>query len=155
MEAKKSMTISEAKKNIEHYCVYQERCHKEVVNKLKDLGIIQNAIDIIVADLIQNNYLNETRFAQSFARGKFKIKKWGKVKIHRELNKREISEYNIKMGMKEISDSDYEETFNTLLDKQLSELSHLPESEQKRKILNYLSYRGWEVEKIFEALRKI
>ena len=102
MEAKKSITISEAKKNIEHYCAYQERCHKEVVNKLKDLGIIQNAIDIIVADLIQNNYLNETRFAQSFARGKFKIKKWGKVKIHRELSKREISEYNIKMGMKEI-----------------------------------------------------
>ena len=149
MEAKKSITISEAKKNIEHYCAYQERCHKEVVNKLKDLGIIQNAIDIIVADLIQNNYLNETRFAQSFARGKFRIKKWGKVKIHRELNKREISEYNIKMGMKEISDSDYEETFNTLLDKKLSELSHLPESEQKRKIFNYLSYRGWEVEKIF------
>ena len=155
MEAKKSMTISEAKKNIEHYCVYQERCHKEVVNKLKDLGIIQNAIDIIVADLIQNNYLNETRFAQSFARGKFKIKKWGKVKIHRELNKREISEYNIKIGMKEISDSDYEETFNMLLEKKLSELSHLSESEQKRKIFNYLSYRGWEVDKIFEALRKI
>ena len=155
MEAKKSITISEAKKNIEHYCAYQERCHKEVVNKLKDLGIIQNAIDVIVTDLIQNNYLNETRFAQSFARGKFKIKKWGKVKIHRELNKREISEYNIKMGMKEISDSDYEETFNTLLDKKLSELSHLPESEQKRKIFSYLSYRGWEVEKIFEALRRI
>ena len=155
MEARKSITISDAKKNIEHYCAYQERCHKEVINKLKNLGIIQNAIDIIVADLIQNNYLNETRFAQSFARGKFKIKKWGKVKIHRELNKREISEYNIKMGMKEISDSDYEETFNKLLDKKLSELSHLPESDKKRKIFNYLSYRGWEVEKIFEALRKI
>ncbi len=155
MEARKSITISDAKKNIEHYCAYQERCHKEVINKLKNLGIIQNAIDIIVADLIQNNYLNETRFAQSFARGKFKIKKWGKVKIHRELNKREISEYNIKMGMKEISDSDYEETFNMLLEKKLSELSHLSESEKKRKIFNYLSYRGWEVEKIFEALRKI
>ena len=155
MEARKSITISDAKKNIEDYCAYQERCHKEVINKLKNLGIIQNAIDIIVADLIQNNYLNETRFAQSFARGKFKIKKWGKVKIHRELNKREISEYNIKMGMKEISDSDYEETFNMLLEKKLSELSHLSESEKKRKIFNYLSYRGWEVEKIFEALRKI
>ena len=155
MEPRKSITISDAKKNIEHYCAYQERCHKEVINKLKNLGIIQNAIDIIVADLIQNNYLNETRFAQSFARGKFKIKKWGKVKIHRELNKREISEYNIKMGMKEISDSDYEETFNKLLDKKLSELSHLPESDKKRKIFNYLSYRGWEVEKIFEALRKL
>ena len=155
MEARKSITISDAKKNIEHYCAYQERCHKEVINRLKNLGIIQNAIEKIVADLIQNNYLNETRFAQSFARGKFRIKKWGKVKIRRELNKREISEYNIKMGMKEISNSDYEETFNMLLEKKLSELSHLSESEKKRKVLNYLLYRGWEVEKIFEALRKI
>ena len=59
------------------------------------------------------------------------------------------------MGMKEISNSDYEETFNKLLDKKLSELSHLSESEKKRKVVHYLSYRGWEVEKIFEALRKI
>ena len=80
MEARKSITISDAKKNIEHYCAYQERCHKEVINKLKNLGIIQNAIDIIVADLIQNNYLNETRFAQSFARGKFRIKNGVKSK---------------------------------------------------------------------------
>ena len=105
MQGKKSLTISDAKKKLEHYCVYQERCHKEVINKLKELGIIPSAIDLIVTDLIQNNYLNETRFAQSYARGKFNIKKWGKGRILRELKKRGISEYNINLGMKEILDS--------------------------------------------------
>ena len=111
MQSKKSLTISDAKKKLEHYCAYQERCHKEVINKLKELGIIPSAIDLIVADLIQNNYLNETRFAQSYARGKFNIKKWGKARILRELKKRGISEYNINVGMKEILYSYYEEIF--------------------------------------------
>ena len=125
MQSKKSLTISDAKKKLEHYCAYQERCHKEVINKLKELGIIPSAIDIIVADLIQNNYLNETRFAQSYARGKFNIKKWGKARILRELKKRGISEYNINVGMNEILDSDYEEIFSELLEKKLEEFSHL------------------------------
>ena len=155
MGVKKSITVSDAKKKIQHYCAYQERCHQEVIIKLKELGMIQDVIDNIVTDLIQNNYLNETRFAESFTRGKFNIKKWGKLKILRELKKREISEYNIKIGMKEISDSDYKETFNELFEKKSAELSHLSKSDQKRKIFNYLSYRGWEVEKIFDALRKI
>ena len=155
MGVKKSNTVSDAKRKIQHYCAYQERCHQEVINKLKELGIIQDLIDNIVADLIQNNYLNETRFAESFTRGKFNIKKWGKIKILQELKKREISEYNIKIGMKEISDSDYKETFNELFEKKSAELSHLSKSDKKRKIFNYFSYRGWEVEKIFNALRKI
>ena len=73
---KKSFSIKEAQKSLEHYCSYQERSHKEVVNKLREINIISIGIDQIVGDLIQNNYLNETRFAQSFARGKFRIKSW-------------------------------------------------------------------------------
>ena len=155
MQSKKSLTISDAKKKLEHYCVYQERCHKEVINKLKELGIIPSAIDLIVTDLIQNNYLNETRFAQSYARGKFNIKKWGKGRILRELKKRGISEYNINVGMKEILDSDYEKIFRELLEKKLEEFSHLTKYDQKKKLLRYFSYKGWEREKVFDALRKI
>ena len=155
MRARKSITASDAKKKIEHYCAYQERCHKEVIKKLKELGLINKAIDVIVADLIQNNYLNETRFAQSFTRGKFNIKKWGKIKILRELKKREISEYNIKIGMKEILDSDYEITFGKLFEKKTAELSHLSINDQKRKIFNFFLHKGWENEKIFDAFRKI
>ena len=79
----KSYTVEEAKRKLESYCAYQDRCHKEVVNKLRDMKMIPLAIDTIIAHLIAHNFLNEERFAKSFARGKFNIKKWGKNRIVR------------------------------------------------------------------------
>ena len=81
MQKQAAYSLDEAQKKIEHYCAYQERCHQEVVQKLRQMKMIPQAIDVIIGKLIQENYLNETRFAQSFARGKFRIKKWGKDKI--------------------------------------------------------------------------
>ena len=155
MQKNQSLTVVEAQKKLEHYCAYQERCHKEVANKLKELGMIPVAIDTIISQLIQDNYLNETRFAQSFARGKFRIKKWGKNRIVRELKLRHISDYNIKMGMKEISDREYDSTFYQLFEKRKLEVAHLSKLEQKKKIHSYLSYRGWEHPRIYNALNEL
>ena len=155
MQKKQSLTVVEAQKKLEHYCAYQERCHKEVADKLKELGMIPVAIDTIISKLIQDNYLNETRFAQSFARGKFRIKKWGKNRIVLELKLRHISDYNIKMGMKEISDRDYESTFYQLFEKRKLKVAHLSKLEQKKKIHSYLSYRGWEHPRIYNALNEL
>ena len=155
MEKIKSYTVAEAQKKLEYYCAYQERCHKEVISKLKDIGMIPAVIDKIVSDLIRANYLNETRFAQSFARGKFRIKKWGKNRILRELKIRGISDFNIKLGMKEISDDNYQSTFYELFEKRKQELEKLSKTEQKKKIFSYLFYRGWEPSKIYEALGEL
>ena len=91
MQKQAAYSLDEAQKKIEHYCAYQERCHQEVIQKLRQMKMIPQAIDVIIGKLIQENYLNETRFAQSFARGKFRIKKWGRDKIIRELNMRQNS----------------------------------------------------------------
>ena len=155
MPKNQSLTVAEAQKKLEQYCAYQERCHKEVADKLKELGMIPAAMDTIISQLIQDNYLNETRFSQSFARGKFRIKKWGKNRIVRELKLRYISDYNIKMGMKEISDTDYESTFYQLFEKRKLEVAHLSKPEQKKKILSYLSYRGWEHPRTYNALNEL
>ena len=79
----KTYTVQEAKERLEAYCAYQERCHREVVTKLRTMGMIPLAIDDIVVHLIQNGFLNEERFAKSFARGKFRIKKWGRVRMRK------------------------------------------------------------------------
>ena len=100
-------TLKEATKKLEGYCAYQERCHKEVSQKLRDMNMISEAADEIIAHLIQENYLNEERLSQSYARGKFNIKKWGKNRIVNELKFRGISKYNIKTALKEIEDEDY------------------------------------------------
>ena len=151
----KSYTVAQAQKKLEYYCAYQERCHKEVIAKLKTLGMIPSVIDKIISELIKANYLNETRFTQSFVRGKFRIKKWGKNRILQELKVRDISSFNIKLGMKEISDDNYQKTFYELFEKRRREVKQLTKTEQKKKIFSYMSYRGWENSKIYEALRDL
>ena len=155
MLKKNSFTLEEAQKKLEHYCAYQERCHYEVEQKLRELNMISSAQEIIITKLLEENYLNETRFSQSFARGKFRIKKWGKVRIIRELKARRISDYNIKKGLREISDEDYSETFYTLFEKRKASVGHYPLYERKRKILDYMIYRGWEKEKIYASLNDL
>ena len=155
MKKKQNYTVGEAQKKLEYYCAYQDRCHVEVIAKLKEMGMIPEARDKIVADLIRANYLNETRFSKSFARGKFRIKKWGKNRIIRELKKRGISDFNIKLGLKEISENIYQSTFDDLFEKQKKELKELSKIEQKKKIFYYFSYRGWEHSKIYEALAEL
>ncbi len=152
---KKILTLLEAQKKMEHYCAYQDRCHKEVVKKLQELGMIPISVDTIVSKLVEDNYLNETRFAQSYARGKFRIKKWGKIRIRRELKARDLSDYNIKKGLEEIPDLDYNTTFWALFEKRKKEVYENIPSVQKKKIISYLVYRGWELEKIYEAMQEI
>ena len=155
MLKRKSYSLNEAKKKLEFFCSYQERCHKEVEEKLKELGMIQSASQEIIFQLIQEDYLNETRFAKSFARGKFRIKNWGKIRILRELKSRNISEYNIKMGMEELTDAEYENSFNNLFEKIKESVEYLPIEGQKKKIYSYLYYRGWEHQKIYDALNQL
>ena len=155
MLKKNSFTLEEAQKRLEHYCAYQERCHYEVEQKLRELNMISSVQEIIITKLLGENYLNETRFSQSFARGKFRIKKWGRKRIIRELKAKRISDYNIKKGLREISDEDYNETFYTLFEKRKASVDHYPLYERKRKILDYMVYRGWEKEKIYASLNDL
>ena len=113
---KNGLSVNDAIKKLEYYCSYQDRCYKEVISKLKSLGMYQTAIDHILNHLAENNFLNEERFAKSFARGKHKFKYWGKHRIVQELKFRDISTYNIKNALKEI-ESDYLGNFYTLADK--------------------------------------
>lgn len=102
---------------LEHFCAYQERCHAEVVTKLYSLKITPDEIDAVIVRLIETNFLNETRFACSFARGKHRIKHWGKIRITNELKMRQISAFNIALALKEISAEEYETTFEALSEK--------------------------------------
>ncbi|WP_350289802.1 regulatory protein RecX [uncultured Croceitalea sp.] len=148
-------SITEATRKLESYCAYQERCHKEVVQKLKAMRMIPDAIDQIVTHLIQENYLNEERFAKSFARGKFSIKKWGKNRIVNELKQRDISRFNIKTALKEINDSDYLETLDELSKKRLGQIRETNTQKRKKKLADYLLYRGWESQLVYQKIKEL
>lgn len=145
-----SFTVEQAKRAIERYCAYQERCHKEVEQKLWKMNMIPLAQEEIILHLLQHDFLNETRFAQSFARGKFRIKSWGRQRITMELKTRGISKRNIDIALKEISVEDYEAVFDTLSRKRLKQLASEKNKYTKRKKLaDYLLYRGWESERVY------
>ena len=152
---KKSFSIKEAKIILEKYCIYQERSHKEVIDKLKKINIIPEAIDQIVSSLIQENFLNESRFAKSFSRGKFRIKNWGKKRIIFYLKRHKISEYNINNALKEIDEVDYINTLNKLSEKVWDSTKGHKIVTRKKKFISALKYRGWENNLIYEKLNEI
>ncbi|CAM1346023.1 regulatory protein RecX [Tenacibaculum crassostreae] len=152
---KQVFTVEEIKRKIEHYCVYQDRCHKEVEEKLKEYRLIPEAREHILLHLLEHNFLNEERFAKSFARGKFRIKKWGKQRIVRELKFRDISVYNIKSALKEIDEEEYIKTLYELVEKKNESVTETNQFKRKKKIADYLLYRGFESNLIYEALKTI
>ncbi|WP_025742647.1 regulatory protein RecX [Aquimarina pacifica] len=150
-----SITITEALSKMEHYCAYQERCHKDIEDKLRTMKLIPEAREKIILHLLEHNFLNEERFAQSFARGKFRIKKWGKLRIVRELKLRQISDYNIRTALKEISETDYLEAFHQIAEKKMASITETNEQKKKKKLIDYLRYRGWESHLIFEKINEL
>lgn len=146
--------MSDYLEKIKYYCAYQERCHKEVRNKLFELSVYGDDIDEVISELIAEDFLNEERYARSYCRGKFNQKKWGRNKIINHLKFKGISEYCIKKGLTEIDDEEYQTTLAELLNKKKKELS----SEKniwikKKKLSNYLMQKGFESYLINELLK--
>ncbi len=149
------LTLKEIERKLQHYCSYQDRCHKEVIEKLKTYKIKSSDLSQIISNLINENFLNESRFSKSFVRGKFNIKSWGKVRIQNELKKRNISAYNISLGMKEINEIDYHKKLDHIFNKKLSSLVGINTISKKKKIISYLTYRGWESNLIYDKINEI
>ncbi|MCW4470290.1 RecX family transcriptional regulator [Flavobacterium sp. MFBS3-15] len=152
----KSYTVDEAKKKLEHYCAYQERCHGEVIQKLRSLNMIPQAIDAIVVHLIDNDFLNEERFACAFARGKFRIKQWGRTRIVNELKARDISIYNINKALREIREEEYLESFERLFEKEWEASVEKSLQKKKKKVMDFLLRKGYEthlvLDKVYNAV---
>jgi len=155
MIQKQTYTVDEAKKKLEHYCVYQERCHKEVIQKLQRMHMIPEAIDVIIVHLIQHNFLNEERFAKTYVRGKLKVKKWGKRRLTLELKKKDISKININQALTEIDEAEYNEIFNDLAEKRYNSIREKDKYKKKRKLADYLLYRGWESYLVYDKVNEL
>ncbi len=148
-------TPKEALEKLKHYCAYQDRCHKEVEQKLFDLKVWGEDADNIIFTLIQENFLNEERYARSFVRGKFKMKKWGRNKIRYALKRNQISDYCIKKGLREIEEDDYLKTLKELAEKKYDSLKREQYLRRKYKVKQHLARKGYEYELINRVLEEI
>ncbi len=156
MKSKKlTYTVEEAKKGLERYCSYQDRCHKEVQQKLFKMRMIPEACELIILHLMEHDFLNEERYAKSFARGKFNIKNWGKIRIVKELKQKNISKYNIETALKEIEEEEYHNRIKFLAVKKYELLSEPNNFKKKQKLIDFLMRKGYENYLVYDVVREI
>ena len=152
---RKSYTLEQALSKLQKYCTYQDRCHIEVERKLTEMRIIPKAKEHIIMSLIDGDYLNEESFALAFVKGKFKIKKWGRIRLKAELKKRKISKYLIESALKQISDKDYLFAFEELANRKANSIKANSILLKKKKLADYLIYRGWESNLVYKKVNQL
>jgi regulatory protein len=151
MEPESEYILSKARS----FCAYQERCISEVAGKLKEWKVGQKRAEKILEQLIHEDYLNEERFARSFAGGKFRINHWGKTKIIYELEKRQVPDLIIQIGLEEINDEEYEETLKELLQRKNREIHETDPLKHKQKLIAYGLQKGYHYGLVKQVLGKM
>src|SRR5690606_13373428 len=154
MDQKKSYTFPEIKQKMAAYCSYQDRCHQEVEQKMRDFLLIPEAKDEILLYLMKENFLNEERFTRSYIRGKFYIKSWGRNKIRNHLKFKGVPEKLINNCFDEIDDADYEKTLQKIYENYYVRQSG-KEYQKKSKTVKYLLGRGFQYEEILDVQAKL
>jgi regulatory protein len=149
------LSINEVINKLEYYCSYQDRCHKEVEQKIRNLTLIPELKEKVIVHLIENKYIDEERFAKSFTRGKHNYKGWGKIRIVQELKFREISKRNIDLALQELPNEVYLENFHALSEKNWDSIKERKGQKKNKKFVDFLLRKGYETSLIFEKLREL
>ncbi len=152
---KQKLTPQQALQKIYHYCAYQERSHKEVRNKLYEYGLWGSEVEDLLTRLITEDFLNEERFAKSYAGGKFRVKKWGRRKIERELESHGLTSRCISIGMNEIDDQDYKNVLTTLIEKKWAVTEEDNLFKKKDKVARYAIMKGFEPDLVWGIIKEI
>jgi regulatory protein len=140
---------------ITRYCQYQDRCQKEVRNKLYENGARKDEVEELMIELISNKLIDEERYARNFARGKFRIKNWGRRKIIYELKQDQISDYCIKKGLSEIDEEEYQQTLERLTERKMPDIRKEQNVFARRaKLQRYLNQKGYEQDLIADMLKR-
>ena len=137
---------------MQSWCAYQERCQQDARNKLFELGLWSEAVENIIVKLIEDNFLNEERFATTFARGKFIIKKWGRIKIKQELKQKRVGDYCLKKAMQQIDETEYMATLKKLIDSKRKLIKEKSPVKLNYKLMNYVLSKGYEKDLVFDIL---
>ena len=140
---------------LKNYCAIQERCSTDILTKMKSWRITNKNQNKILNILIQEDFINDNRYSKSFCRGKFRIKKWGKLKIMNELKRKNINPTTIMSSLNEINDIDYIKELDTQFNKKKQSINSLKFYDKKKKIANYLIGKGYESNLVWEKLREL
>ena len=149
------LSLEQALQKARHYCAYQERCHSEVKEKLYGFGLKRQDVEEALSLLIEENYLNEERFAIQFAGGRFRMKQWGRIKIRYELRQKQVGDYCIKKGLASIGEEEYDRTLSRLAEDKWSDLEEEEPYIRRQKLQAWLVQKGYEMDRIQGVLTEL
>jgi regulatory protein len=152
---KNSWSQEEAFEKLTTFCAYQERCPWDIRRKLSEKGITDDKAEELIAELIAAEFVDEERYARSFVRGKFRMKKWGRSRIQRELKMRQVQEKTIKLALKEIDPVEYYDTLLSQTEKKLASTKEADPFKKNYKVSQYLMSKGFEYDLIKEAIESL
>ena len=155
MQIQQKLSKEKALQKIKHFCAYQERSHKETKEKLYSFGLRKNDTESLLSFLIEENYLNEERYAVHFSGGRFRLKHWGRVKIAYELKQKQVSPYNIKRALLSISEEEYLQMLQKVAAQKWELLKEETFLLRKSKLIQYLLQKGYEQPLIQQTLKDI
>lgn len=135
------------------YCARQDRCTREVMDKLQDLEVPESYKEDILQRLIADRFLDDARFAEAYVGGKFRMKRWGKLKISNGLRMKGISDNLIRDALKVIPEQAYVQAAERWISSKQSKWAELPEIQRKRKASAFLYSKGFEPELAGRILR--
>lgn len=147
--------LKEIKDKARNYCAYQERCHIDLQKKAREWGLNQQDTQALISAMIEEGFLNEMRFTEAFCRGKYIYKKWGKLKIIRELQMREISNYCIQKAIQMLDDLDYTHGLEDLILRHFNKSKETNVFKKRQKTAAFVIRKGYEPDLVWDILRKI
>jgi regulatory protein len=155
MPNKMENIIKAAIERLRNYCALEDKCQWDVIQKMQEWGLLEDSQNHILELLIEEKYVDEERYSRSFCRGKFRIKKWGKIKISNELKKKKISEVSINKGLEEISNFEYQEELDMQYHKKKKFIKEKNYFIKKKKIATYLINKGYESNVVWNKLKEL
>lgn len=154
MNERRVYDLDEARNIIRKYCAYQERSHKEARERLRKMGLKSESVDLLISEIIEENYLNEERFAMAFVRGKFNIKGWGRSRLERELKMHQVSAYVLNKAMQQIDEEVYADKLESTFEKKWAEVKEPNVFKKGKKVADYLIRRGFESDRVWTLIRE-
>ena len=152
---KKKYPVETAKQIVKRYCLLQERCKKDVMEKINELDLTREQKEILINFVIKKDYLNEVRFTKSFCRGKFRMKNWGRIKIINQLKQKNISIMNIEKGLTEINNTEYLTVIDKLIKKKKKTITAETDYIINNKTANFLIQKGFESFLVWDRIKNI
>ena len=155
MHSKRIYDINMVVERLKNYCAIQDRCQLDVIQKMREWRLLDATQNHLLELLIEGQYVNEERYSRAFCRGKFKMKKWGKLRIINELKKKRISDICIANGLEEIDDIEYRRVLNNIYQRKKERIKEKNHFIKKKKIATYLMNKGYESDLVWEKLREL